>query len=107
MSASFSKHTFSLSIFRTVTCNKVIKERRRSCVFVSDFDLGMVSFSGSQEKKNASTPLKRALLLFVSFVRAVVIEFVSGSFCLLSHHATYLEARICPSCSCSAVAAAG
>lgn len=26
MSASFSKHTFSRSIFRTVTCNKVIKE---------------------------------------------------------------------------------
>lgn len=73
--SSFSKHTFSLSIFRTVTCNKVIKERRRSCVFVSDSDLGKLSLSGSE--KNLSSPLKRALLLFVSFKCAVEFELIS------------------------------
>lgn len=49
MSASFSKHTFSRSIFRTVTCNKVRKERRCSCLCVSHLDLAVVSLSGSEK----------------------------------------------------------
>lgn len=52
MSASFSKHTFSRSIFRTVTCNKVVKERRCSCLFVSDLDLGTVSLSGPKKNEH-------------------------------------------------------
>lgn len=49
MSASFSKHTFSRSIFRTVTCNKVRKEQRCSCLCVSHLDLVVVSLSGPEK----------------------------------------------------------
>lgn len=56
MSASFSKHTFSRSIFRTVTCNKVIKERRCSSLFVSDLDLDTVSLSGSEKSEHFFFP---------------------------------------------------
>lgn len=48
----FSKHTFSRSIFRTVTCNKVIKERRCSCLFVLDLDVGTVLLSGSEKSEH-------------------------------------------------------
>lgn len=69
MSASFSKHTFSRSIFRTVTCNKVIKERRCSCPFVferggegcvSSFQGGGQTCEGGWAEQEAADVVSRA-----------------------------------------------
>lgn len=76
MSASFSKHTFSRSIFRTVTCNKVLKERRCSCLFVLDLDLGTVSLSGSEKSEHYFLSPSRALLQLIQGVYLCVSLFV-------------------------------
>lgn len=67
MSASFSKHTFSRSIFRTVTCNKVRKEQRCSCLCVSHLDLVVVSLSAPEKGEHFFFQGKIISVAFFSF----------------------------------------
>lgn len=111
MSASFSKHTFPLSIFRTVTCNKAMKERRRSCVSVSDLDPSVDSLSVSG-KKNPPVDSKRfffsSFFFFFFLVMVHLFLFVLFCFFFSSRQMTTIYViclEICPSCPRPATAA--